>query len=243
MEQTMEKQAFLEYLVDPNTLKNLFLGFSTGALGMLGTLGTANLIASLGKKIIPKPKLPEYIQIELPGEEEQPLEKKSDDPYYSPKRFGEVLAWGAGLPTGAYAAYKLLNYLNKSNLNIDYIKHLHKLEKEIEGKYRTEAKDEKLKKQGEALNKYTDDEKTIISQSYLKGFSKGAKSILEKKSFEGAAGLDLLPLIYGGAIPLGFLSGYYLLKEKYPVEEASDIPEPEIYFGKLHKDKKNAKRL
>ena len=132
--ETMEKEAILNYLLDPKTWKYGLYGLGAGSLGYLGSVALADWLTDVGEKIAPKPKVPEVIYVDVPTKKKISEKRANKNPLDEGPwgRWGNVAALGFGIPTGIYAAHQLLDYLESAEANVEYTKKLSKLQSLIE---------------------------------------------------------------------------------------------------------------
>ena len=217
-------------LLSPETLKHALKGFGTGFLGLSAVYGMSELAKAVANMTASAPKIPRKIYVDIVKEKQEEEEDRkrmglrkagADD---SMSRIGQGLAYGFGLVPGVWGAYQLFKHLNKAQRNIDYIKKMKELEDVYESKFMEKER-----------------EKQAMVQSYRDGFCKAANECMQKNAGKWA-GWEYYPALLGATVPLGFLAGYYGLKNYMPIPEEEEMIVPELAFRHimLAKKKKQA---
>lgn len=246
--------------VQDDARSSLLKGLLYGGLGIAALRG----LATLGKYVYDKAGLNptvfdsgevKYIPFAYPTKEAM-LKKAS---------VSDWLAYGIGIPTGAYATAKLLDFLYKQ----EKVYKTQNLIRAFDKKVREEVSEEIVDKGFYAEPKPLVYEKDEIEKEIKKmSADKDIDDFININVFmeKRAGGMDVvkflttdmitkwLPLVYGGLVPLGAISGYQIAKamNKDNLKDVDILNTPELQYQYTTKedapvsfttfDKKQAKK-
>lgn len=258
-DQMLEAKKYYDKLQSGGNAFDEFLrGLMLGSLGFSGIYGAAEGIKGLTDYLVPEPKIPRDITLKIPsippalkdkkskkGMEKQNALSKNAQGWISDFVFGPTiletykalvgmlpnipsnLALGAGLLSGGYGGYRLIKELNRKSDEAQFAKAVNKIQDIYSNKYTPKEEEE-----------FSEEVKTACAHEYYNGFFAGLEKEgmintkeLEKSSATTAG--DIGMMILGGLLPLGFLTGYYGLKQMYPIPEEMNIAEEEKYNPRL----------